>query len=104
MYHTKGRLILSATDIVKFAACEHLTQLELYAAAGAIQYPDESNETAEVLQKRGAEHELRYLEYLQKTGREVIELPRAEPDLDALLAADNATASAMRRGVDVIYQ
>ena len=75
MYHIQGRLILSATDLVKFAACEHLTQLELAAAADAIQQPEEHNELAEVLQKRGAEHELRYLEFLRKSGRDVVELP-----------------------------
>ena len=104
MYRTQGRLILSATDLVDFASCEHLTQLELSAAARVMARPDENNELADVQRKRGAEHELRYLDSLRRSGREVVELTRSRPDLDALLAADAATAAAMHRGADVIYQ
>jgi predicted RecB family nuclease len=104
MYRTQGRLILSATDLVNFASCEHLTQLQLGAAAGMIALPDETNELVDVQRKRGAEHEQRYLEVLRRSGREVVELAQPGRDFDALVAADAATAAAMEAGADVIYQ
>src|SRR5439155_5567326 len=59
----------------------------------------------EVRQKRGLEHENRYLQHLLDEGRDVFVVPRPpDNERDSLRAADAATVRAMRSGQEVIYQ
>ena len=53
-----GELIVSATDLVGFLECGHLTRLDRAAAAGLIHKPDRSEDPeVELLQRRGGMHE-----------------------------------------------
>ncbi len=56
-----GQPVFSATDLVGFLACEHLTALELAAAARLVQRPMREDPELDVLQQRGMAHEQRYL-------------------------------------------
>jgi uncharacterized protein len=104
MYLTSSGLVLSATDLVAFVTCEHLTQLELSAAQGTITRPDRDDESTEVLRRRGEAHELRYLQFLRDSGLNIEEIARSGSDPTSLRAAHDTTVEAMQRGVDVVYQ
>jgi predicted RecB family nuclease len=102
-----GQRVFSATDLVGFLACEHLTGLELAAAAGLVKRPARADPELDVLQERGLAHEQRYLADLEAAGRKVT---RIEPDQtlqawgERLRRAAAQTEAAIRRGDDVIYQ
>ena len=96
------RLHLSPSDVTAFLACEHLTTLSLAHARGEIERPEVENEQAELIFRKGLEHEHAYLESLRAQGLTVLEIPDPEGDYDA---AALATAEAIRAGeADVIYQ
>src|SRR5438445_360145 len=84
MYRTANQLVLSATDLVDYFFCEHLTQQELARATGLIERPQRDEAAAEVLRKRGTEHENRYLRFLLDSGRDVAVVPRPSNDLESL--------------------
>jgi predicted RecB family nuclease len=104
MQDIDGQRIFSASDLTGFLACRHLTQLELRAAAGEISRPHRHDPLLELLTRRGLEHETRQVEHLSNQGRDVLEIPRPASTLEGLSEAADATADAMRRGVEVIYQ
>src|SRR5688572_19259818 len=96
------RLHLSPSDVTAFLACEHLTTLSLAHARGEVERPKVENEQAELIFRKGLEHERAYLESLRAAGHTVLEIPDPEGDYEA---AARATADAIRAGVaDVIYQ
>ena len=66
------QLILSASDLNNFLACAHLTTLDLARARGEVEVEPERGADAELLARKGDEHELRYLESLKAEGREVV--------------------------------
>ncbi len=102
-----GQLVLSATDLVGFLACEHLTNLERAATAGLVRRPNRDDPEIEVIARRGFQHEQRFLDELRAEGRQVTEIARdgsAAHDGAALRAAAEETAAALRRGDEVVYQ
>jgi uncharacterized protein len=104
--HGDGPLVASATDLVGFLACDHLTTLELGAVAGTWPRPHE-REDPEVLllQERGLAHEQAFLARLRAEGRTVVEIARPEPRTPAgYRAAEAETVAAMRAGAGAIYQ
>jgi predicted RecB family nuclease len=102
MQWAAGQLRFSPSDLGDFVACEHLTQLELALAMHGRTRPTEDNAFAELLQRKGAEHECAYLQSLSESGHEVIEVRLDEPrDWEA---AARATEDAMRAGAEYIYQ
>ena len=62
------RLNLSPSDVTAFLACEHLTTLSLAHARGEVERPEVENEQAELIFRKGLEHERAYLERLRATG------------------------------------
>src|SRR5574338_760700 len=101
-----GRPVYSATDLVGYLACEHLTELERAAIAGLVQRPDRPDPELDVLRRRGDQHEKRYLAELEGQGRRVVRIERddqAERGERIRTQADE-TLAAMRSGADVIYQ
>ena len=98
-----GTLVVSATDLVGFLECGHLTNLEMQAVAGLIHKPSQ-REDPEVLllQRRGGQHEQRYIDMLEADGRQVV---RGDDDWNHSYEDRAATTvELMRQGVDVIYQ
>ncbi len=93
---------LSPSDVTNFLACEHLTTLELAVARGELAKPIAENPAAELVFRKGREHEAAYLARLVAAGKTVEEI-QLEPDLDWERAALE-TVEAMRSGVDVVYQ
>src|SRR4029077_20863917 len=66
-----GRTIYSASDLVGYLECEHLTMLERAALDGRVDRPTREDPELAILQERGLEHERRFLAYLRELGHEV---------------------------------
>src|SRR5687767_15735010 len=97
-----GRLTFSPSDLTGYLACGHLTQLERRVAQGLLAAPAAENPEAELVKRKGEEHERAYLDRLRAAGRTVREIT-LEPDLDWERAA-RETDHAIDQGVDVVYQ
>jgi len=95
-----GEILFSPSDLNAFLECEHLTQLELAVARGALERPADENPQADLVKRKGGEHERDYLQALVAEGREVVTIPNGWD----LAVAARATAEAMRGGAEVIYQ
>ena len=107
MRYEGGRLVFAATDLSSHLACGHLTGLRRAVALGEIERPTPYDDPrADVLRRRGIEHEQRLLERFAAEGRNVEtvtadDVPSAQRDRARAAAR---TVDAMRRGVGVIYQ
>src|SRR6266540_3483030 len=96
-----GRILLSPSDVTAYLACPHLTTLELAVAREELEKPA-PGEQAELVFRKGREHEAAYLARLRTEGKSVVEIA-LEPDHDWERAA-RETEEALRSGVDVVYQ
>ena len=86
--------MFSPSDLEAFLACPHLTTLELAVARGELEKPFRVNLHADLIRRKGDEHERHYLEELRAQGKTI-----AEP------AMAGETEEAIRNGTaDVIYQ
>lgn len=106
MEQTDERMIVSATDLVNHLECGHLSVLDLYAASQpGLRKPRLDDPAADVLRKRGDEHERRHLASLMATF-EVIEIPApgGQDRVSSLRAGEANTFAAMQAGADVIFQ
>ena len=101
-----GTLIVSATDLVGYLACDHLATLELGRVEGRWEKPIRRDDpTITLLQEKGDLHEADYLAELRSSGLHVIEIPKDDIRTpDQLRAAQARTLAAMREGADVIFQ
>ena len=101
-----GTIIVSATDLVGYLACDHLATLELGRVEGRWDRPPRrADPTVQLMQDRGDAHELAHLEKLRAEGRSIVEIEKDELKTPAQLrAAQDATLVAMRDGADVIFQ
>ncbi len=102
MQHLNDRFLFSPSDLGSFLECEHLTQLELAVALREGRRPSYENSYAELLRRKGQEHEQAYLATLRAAGRAVVEV-RLDANRD-FEAGTRRTAEAMRAGADYIYQ
>ena len=94
------QLSFSPSDVTAYLECEHLTQLELAVARHELERPTDENPQADLVKRKGDEHEAAYLARLIADGRDIVTIPN-DWDLDA---AARATEEALRAGADVIYQ
>ncbi len=105
--HLDGTIVVSATDLVGYLACDHLLTLELERIAGLRDKPVRYDPELELLQERGDRHEHDHLERLRAEGRSIVEIApelRSARTPDELRAAAAATEAAMRDGADVVFQ
>lgn len=102
MQSKRGLLLFSPSDLGNFVACEHLTELERSVALGGRARPSVDNAFAELIQRKGMEHERAFLDALRDGGHVVTEAGLGEArDFEA---AARATAEAMRAGAAYVYQ
>ena len=98
-------VVVSATDLVGFLECEHLTSLEIEAELGLRERQIRTDPELELIRKRGFEHEQRFLDRLRAEGRGVVDLSGDElKTTDALRTAAETTLAAMKAGAEVIFQ
>ncbi len=100
-----GDLSFSPSDVTAYLECEHLAQLELKVARGEIVKPRVEDAQAELIRRKGDEHERAYLAQLLADGRDVvtIEIAGSDGEWDWERAA-RETKEAMRGGSEVVYQ
>ena len=101
-----GMPVFSATDLVGYLACEHLTALERAATLGILTRPQTNDRELDVIRRRGLEHEARYLAELRSTGNVVVEIERDDDTDrgDRIRRQAAATTEAMAAGADVVFQ
>src|SRR3954464_11254490 len=101
-----GQPVYSATDLVAYLACEHLTQLERAALAGLTKRPMHDDPELDVIRRRGFQHEARFLASFEADGRTAVTIRTDGSATDRgadLRAAAAQTIDAMAAGADVIY-
>jgi predicted RecB family nuclease len=89
-----GSLLLSPSDLAGYLACPHLTTLELAVARGQLAKPFRHNPHADLIRRKGDEHERAYLESLRGRGLRIV-----EPEDAAETEAAIRTAEA-----EIVYQ
>src|SRR5438034_8177274 len=102
MQATDSRLVLSPSDLNDYIECPHLTTLALEVARGTRQRPHVPEDHADLLRRKGEEHEAAYLKELHAQGRQVINV--MSPDPWDFATSARATEEAMRAGAEIIYQ
>ncbi len=101
-----GHLVYSATDLVGYLECEHLTSLEQAAVAGHLARPVRADPVLDRIAQHGELHEARFLESLRAEGVSVAVIETDQkllPEQRITLGRD-ATFAAMRDGAEAIYQ
>jgi predicted RecB family nuclease len=100
-----GQPVFSATDLVGYLACEHLTALERAALAGLVTRPAREDRELDVIRERGFQHEARYLAELRDQGLRVATIERPDEEkAERLRKQASDTIEAMSSGVDVVFQ
>jgi uncharacterized protein len=95
-------LVAAPTDLANFLVCRHKTALDKLVAEGRLARPEWTDPLADVLRKRGEEHEQRYVDALRSQGLTVVDLSSVSRD-DRHTNREQ-TLDAMRSGADVIVQ
>ncbi|MAU22853.1 MAG: nuclease [Martelella sp.] len=93
------RILLSASDMMRFMSCHHATALDLAYMRGNEPVPREDSDDAVLLQKQGDAHEASHLAKLKASGVSVIEIARSH-------LAKNAreTRAALAEGPQIVFQ
>jgi len=95
-----GQVALSASDLVGYLNCNHLSALDLDVVHGHREKPKHYDPLLELLKERGNQHEQAYLEHLQKGGFQYVCIE----GVDISEASVNATIEAMKSGCQIIVQ
>jgi predicted RecB family nuclease len=99
------RLVLSASDLINFLECEHLTWLDLEQALGRLDAEPKRADTADLVARKGDEHEARHLQQLRdQFGDPLVEVDTEDISYQGLVAAAEQTKGAMAAGAPVIFQ
>jgi predicted RecB family nuclease len=101
MRFSDEQLAFSPTDLNGFLACPHLTALSVAVALGEIPKPYRHNAHADLIRRKGDEHEDRYRAQLEADGRAVTTIAFDDRDWGRAAAE---TERAIRDEADVVYQ
>ncbi|MBV9057365.1 MAG: TM0106 family RecB-like putative nuclease [Candidatus Eremiobacteraeota bacterium] len=105
MHRLEGRFIYSASDLNDYLGCKRLTELDALVAAGKLARPDAEDPQAELVRRKGEEHEQSYLaREIERHGSEVVKFARCDASVERYYEAERETLEAMRRGAPIIYQ
>ncbi len=103
-----GKPVYSATDLVGYLVCGHLTDLERSALANLVAKPIRDDPELDLIAERGKQHERVYIDRLQQEGRTIsdvsAERPREVEREDFYRQQAGITRTAIERGDDVIFQ
>lgn len=97
----RGKEVLySASDLVNYLECDHLTTLDLINVETPLQKTCDSDE-AKLIQAKGYAHEAAFFELLKSRHAMVIDISKTAESLEQKVVA---TASAMAEGYEIIFQ
>ena len=100
MQKIKDTIYYSASDVVNFLECEHLTAMDLMNLETPLPQA-EDDEEAILFQQKGIAHEGAYFDHLRGSVSCLVDISGHRNDLDAAVLA---TQDAMRAGADIVYQ
>jgi len=100
MQVVEGNRRYSASDVVGFLECEHVTTLDMMDLAERLPR-SKQDESDKLIQEKGIAHERAHLKRLRDSGVAVVHVGLAEQNLPAKAAQ---TVAAMKAGAAVIYQ
>lgn len=100
MRKLSNEVIYSATDVVNFLECEHLTSLDRINLETPLERTAD-DPTMRLIQEHGTKHEQQYLASLQDGCKTIVGVSSRGAGLDDQVAA---TREALASGPDVIYQ
>src|SRR5208283_643305 len=100
MQVTDKKIILSASDLIGYLSCQHLTELDLSVANGVLTKPVFWDQLLDILRERGIRHEKEYVDYLRAKSFAVVEIDGVGVDDDAIAR----TREAMQNGAEIIVQ
>ena len=114
MEQFEEKLVVSASDLVGFASCPHLTWLDRKVAAGELRKPERTDAMLDLLRNRGLKHESDYLAALKAEGIEVVSLDDLNKGVggaktpaerkNSLIKRASDTATALAKRAKVVYQ
>jgi predicted RecB family nuclease len=105
MQHLDGRFVYSASDLNEYLECHRLAELNALVAAGKLRRPEIDDPQAELVRRKGDEHERRHLAALQaRHAGDVICFERPNAGIEAYREAEERTRQAMAQGARIIYQ
>jgi predicted RecB family nuclease len=105
MQRLDGRFVYSASDLNNYLECKRLTGLDTLVARGLLLRPESDYPQRELRQRKGEEHERRYLAELRAPGEaNVVSIERPERRIEAYAEAEARTLAQMREGRRFIYQ
>src|SRR5580700_2155416 len=81
MEHVDGGLIFSASDLINYLECPHLTDLNIEVALGREDFEPSRSDTTNLVARKGDEHERAHLDRLAGEGREIVRI-ESEPGLE----------------------
>ncbi len=88
---------LSATDLVGYLNCRHLSDLDRAVAVEALAKPKVWDQLLQVLWERGSIHEQNYVTHLERSGLEVVRID----SVDITEEAVKETLTAMKQGARI---
>jgi predicted RecB family nuclease len=104
MQQLEGGLLLSASDLVAFLECEHLSALDLQIARGDHTAEPTRTDSNDLVARKGDEHERSHLESLVAQRLDVVIVPSVIDGVVSGREALERTEVAMREGADVVFQ
>src|SRR5437016_5418166 len=93
-----SHLSLSPSNLSAFVACPHLTQLEQAVSRGELKRPLFHDPYAELIRRKGQDHEAAYLGRLRADGRNIVAIPRYDDENRGAEEARRLTEEAIRAG------
>ena len=100
MQKRDGVILYSASDLVNYLECEHLTSLDVVDLETPLPRTEDSDE-AKLIQAKGYAHEADFLELLKGQHPRVIDIAMMQSSNAQKVAA---TIQAMRDGYDIVFQ
>lgn len=100
MKKTGNSFELSASDLVGYLNCRHLSDLDRAVVEGALAKPKDWDPLLRILWERGSVHEKNYADHLTKAGLQVVRIDGVEVTNEAA----SETLSAMKKGIPVVVQ
>lgn len=105
MQQIDGKFVYAASDLNDYLECHRLTELSTLVAAGKLPRPQIDDPQAELVQRKGDEHERRHLTALQALhAGDVVSFDRPHAGIEAYRDAEERTRRAMAQGARIIYQ